>query len=159
LKADDFLVVRRGSDIAACVALWDQSAFKQTIVDGYAGRLSRLRPAINLAAPLLRTPRLPPAGEALQQVYLSHLATGDDDGNTFHALVDAALSEAHRRGHALALLGLATRHPLADWLRRHYRPREYRAWLHLVQWNGADKAQPDVRMPDARLPHVEIAVL
>jgi hypothetical protein len=164
LKPEDFLVVRRGPDIAACVALWDQSAFKQTIVDGYAGRLSRLRPAINLAAPLLRTPRLPAAGEALQHVYLSHLTTADDDGNTFHALVDAALAEAHRRGHALALLGLATRHPLADWLRRHYRPREYRAWLHLVQWSGADKARPDahlpdVRLPDARLPHVEIAVL
>jgi len=154
LKPDDFLVVRRGSGIAACMALWDQSRFKQTIVDGYAGRLSRLRPAINLAAPLLRTPRLPAAGEALQQVYLSHLATADDDGDAFHALVDAALAEAHRRGHALALLGLATRHPLADWLRRRYRPREYRAWLHLVQWNGAHKARPD-----ARLPHVEIAVL
>jgi hypothetical protein len=164
LKPEDFLVVRRGSDIAACVALWDQGAFKQTIVDGYAGRVSRLRPAINLAAPFLRTPRLPAAGEALQQVYLSHLAVPDDDGDTFHALVDASLAEAQRRGHALALLGLATRHPLADWLRRHYRPREYRAWLHLVQWNGADKAQPDVRLsdvrlPDARLPHVEIAVL
>jgi len=156
--------VRRGSDIAACVALWDQNAFKQTIVDGYAGRLSRLRPAINLAAPLLRAPRLPPAGEALQQVYLSHVAVPDDDGNTFHTIVDAALAEAHQRGHTLALLGLATRHPLADWLRRHYRPREYRAWLHLVQWNGPDNAQPDarlpdVRLPDARLPHVEIAVL
>jgi len=164
LKADDFLVVRRGPDIAACVALWDQNAFKQTIVDGYAGRLSRLRPAINLAAPLLRAPRLPPAGEALQQVYLSHVAVPDDDGNTFHTIVDAALAEAHQRGHTLALLGLATRHPLADWLRRHYRPREYRAWLHLVQWNGPDNAQPDarlpdVRLPDARLPHVEIAVL
>jgi hypothetical protein len=159
LKPDDFLIVRRGTDIAACVALWDQGAFKQTIVDGYAGRLARLRPVINLAAPLLNTPRLPAAGEALQQVYLSHLAIPDDDGNTFHVLVDAALAEAHRRGHALALLGLATRHPLADWLRRHYRPREYRAWLHLVQWNGADKAQADARLPDARLPHVEIAVL
>jgi len=169
LKLDDFLIVRRGTDIAACVALWDQSAFKQTIVDGYEGRFARLRPAINLAAPLLRTPRLPAAGEALQQVYLSHLAVPDDDGETFHALVDAALGEAHRRGHALALLGLATRHPLADWLRRHYRPREYRTWLHLVHWNGADESRPDARLPDARLPdarlpdarlpHVEIAVL
>jgi hypothetical protein len=164
LKLDDFLIVRRGTDIVACVGLWDQSAFKQTIVDGYAGRFARLRPAINLAAPLLRTPRLPAAGEALQQVYLSHLAVPDDDGETFHALVDAALGEAHRRGHALALLGLATRHPLADWLRRHYRPREYRAWLHLVHWNSPDESRPDARLPDARLPdarlpHVEIAVL
>jgi len=99
--------------------------------------------------PLLRTPRLPAAGEALQQVYLSHLAVPDDDGQRSMPSLTPRSAEAHRRGHALALLGLATRHPLADWLRRHYRPREYRAWLHLVHWNGADKAQPDARLPDA----------
>jgi hypothetical protein len=154
LKADDFLVVRRGPGIVACVALWDQSAFKQTLVHGYAGRLSWVRPLINLAAPFLRTPRLPAAGEALQQVYLSHLAIENNETELFRALIDAALAQARRRGHALALLGLATRHPLADVLRRHDRPREYRTWLHLVQWNGADEDRPDTR-----LPHVEIAVL
>lgn len=154
LNADDFLIVRRGPGIAACLALWDQNAFKQTVVDGYAGQLAWLRPAINLAAPLLRTPRLPAPGESLQQVYLSHLAIDSNETELFRALIDAALAEAHRRGHALALVGLATLHPLAEVLRRCYRPREYRSWLHLVQWHGADDA-----LPDARLPHVEIAVL
>jgi hypothetical protein len=154
LNADDFLIVRRGPGIAACLALWNQNAFKQTVVDGYAGQLAWLRPAINLAAPLLRTPRLPAPGESLQQVYLSHLAIDGNDTELFHALIDAALAEAHRRGHALALVGLATCHPLAEVLRRCHRPREYRSWLHLVRWNGADDA-----LPDARPPHVEIAVL
>jgi hypothetical protein len=154
LQPEDFLIVRRGPGIAACVALWDQSAFKQTVVLGYDRRLQWLRPAINLVAPLLRSPRLPAPGETLRQVYLSHLAFDGNDTALFRALIDAALAQGHRRGHALALLGLATRHPLAEVLRRQYRPREYRTLLHLVQWSGGDEA-----LPTARLPHVEIAVL
>jgi hypothetical protein len=70
--------------------------------------------------------------------------------------MNAALAKAHRGGFALALVGLAARHPLAQVLRQAYRPREYRSLLHLVQWAGEHKA---LDMPAARLPHVEIAVL
>jgi hypothetical protein len=154
LKPEDFLVVRHGPGITACVALWDQNSFKQTIVDGYAGPLARLRPLINLAAPLMGLPHLPAAGEPLRQVYLSHLAVEHHDEQLFRALIDAALAEARRRGFALALAGLASRHPLAGVLSRAYRAREYRALLHLVQWD-----QEGTVLPAPRLPHVEIAVL
>jgi hypothetical protein len=156
LRPEDFLVVRRGPGIAACIALWDQSEFKQTIVTGYAGRLGWVRPLVNLAAPLVKMPRLPAAGEPLRQVYLSHLAIERNDEHLFRALIDGALAEAHRRGFELALVGLAARHPLAQVLTRAYRPREYRALLHLVHWGDGREA---VDTPTARLPHVEIAVL
>jgi hypothetical protein len=154
LKPDDFLVVRRGPGIAACVALWDQNTFKQTIVQGYAGQLRWLRPFVNLAAPLLRVPRLPARGEPLSQVFFSHLAVENNDTELFQALIRAALAQAHRRGHTLALVGLATRHPLAQILTHGYRAREYRTLLHLVQWNQEGEV-PSM----TRLPHVEIAVM
>jgi hypothetical protein len=156
LRPDDFLIVRRGPGIAACVALWDQSGFKQTVVSGYSGRLNWARLLINFAAPLLRTPHLPAAGEHLQQVYLSHLAVDGNDAQLFRLLIDAALAEVHRRGLALGLVGLAARHPLAEVLRRHHRPREYRTVLHLVQWADRHDARD---LPAPGLPHVEIAVL
>jgi hypothetical protein len=166
LAPEDFLVVRRGPGIAGCVALWDQNAFKQTIVHGYAGALAQLRPIVNMAAPLWRMPRLPAAGEPLRQVYLSHLAVEGHDPLLFQALVDAALAEARRRGFALALTGLSSRHPLADVVRRRYRPHEYRTILHTVHWRG-ESAEADgpssllsqLRLPQIGLPHVEIAVL
>jgi hypothetical protein len=71
------------------------------------------------------------------------------------AIVDAGLTEAHRRGFAVVLTGLATRHPLASELGRRYRHREYRALLQLVHW--PDGAGAAALAP--RLPHVEIAVL
>lgn len=156
LQAEDFLVVRQGPGIAGCVALWDQGAFKQTIVRGYAGWLAGLRPLANLAGPLIGLPRLPAVGEPLRQVYLSHLAIEDNDMGLFRALIDAGLAEVRRLGFPLALTGLASRHPLAAVLNRHYRPREYRALLHLVHWDDGRAAADAV---SSRMPHVEIAVL
>ena len=100
-------------------------------------------------------PHLPAPGASLRQVYLSHLAVAGDEPGLFHALMDAALDSAKRRGFALALTGLAARHPLAAIMRRRYRAREYRTMLHLVRWDHGSPAD----MPMSRLPHVEIAVL
>lgn len=156
LRPDDFLVVRRGPGITGCVALWDQNGFKQTVVHSYAGALGALRPVLNLAAPLLAIPHLPPAGAPLRQVYLSHLAVADDDPEIFATLIDAALAAAQRRGFRLALLGLAERHPLAAVLARRWRHRAYRSLLHLVHWDDGRRA---VEALAPGLPHVEIAVL
>ncbi len=161
LRPEDFLVVRRGVGIAGCVALWDQDAFKQTVVRGYAGMLAGMRPLVNLAGPLTGLPRLPAPGTPLRQVYLSHLALADNDPELFRALIDAGLAEVRRRGFTLALTGLASRHPLAAVLKSDYRPREYRTQLYLVHWDdpGAAPNAHQVRTPSSGMPHVEIAVL
>jgi hypothetical protein len=156
LRPEDFLIVRQGPGISACVALWDQSAFKQTVVSGYSGRLNWARPLVNLAAPVLGTPHLPAVGEHLHQVYLSHLAVDRNDAQLFRLLIGEALAEVHRRPPTLALVGLASRHPLAEVLRREHQPREYRTVLHLVRWTDQDAGMD---MPAPGLPHVEIAVL
>jgi hypothetical protein len=157
LAAGDFIVVRRGPGIAACVALWNQQRFKQTIVRGYCGLLGRVRPAVNLLTPLLGMPRLPRSGEHLGEVFLSHLAVdGDDDAGLFAALIDTALAAARRRSFGVALLGLAARHPLAAVALERYRPRQYRSLLHLVHWDRGDVCTATA---DAPMPHVEIAML
>jgi hypothetical protein len=156
LQPRDFLIVRRGVGIAGVVALWDQGAFKQTVVRGYRGALSGLRRAVNAFAPLAGLPHLPRPGEPLRQVYLSHLAIEGDDPALFCSLLAAALAEARRRNFGLALLGLASRHPLATVVADKFRHREYRALLHLVHWDDGRSA---VEALEPRIPHVEIAVL
>ena len=156
LRIKDFLVVRSDSAVVACMALWDQSSFKQTRVRGYAPWVSRVRPAINVLAPLLRIPRLPADGTLLRQVFLSHLAVDQNDPWLFRTLINAGLTEARRRGFAVALTGLASRHPLAVVLKNHYRSFEYRTLLHLVHYENGRSAAEELQ---PRLPHVEIAVL
>jgi hypothetical protein len=155
LRIDDFLIVRRGPGVRACLAVWDQRAVKQTVVRGYAPWLRRLRPLLNLAAPLTALPHLPPIGAALRQAYLSHVAVEDDDVHVFGTLLRAGLTQARRRGCALALIGLAADHPFAAAIAQHHGIR-YRTLLHLVSWPDAP-ACTDTQA--TRLPHPEIAVM
>jgi hypothetical protein len=154
LRSEDFLVVRRGPGVCACLAVWDQSIAKQTVVRGYAPLLGRWRPLVNLVAPLSGMPRLPPAGSPLAQVYLSHVAVDNDDPVIFRSLLAAGLTVARRRGFDIALTGFATAHPFAAILQRR-RAAIYRSLLHTVHWQ--DGAAANALAP--RLPHVEIAVL
>ena len=155
LRAEDFLIVRRGPGVSACLAVWDQSSVKQTVVRGYAPWLGRLRPLVNLAAPFIARPKLPARGSALHQVYLSHVAVEDNDADVFRLLLQAGLTAAHQRGFEVALTGCATNHSFAA-VARDKRATEYRSLLHLVHWpDGA--AEAEALSP--RLPHVEIAVM
>ena len=155
LRCEDFLIVRRGPGVSACLAIWDQSSVKQTVVRGYAPWLARLRPLVNLAAPFLASPKLPPRGSALRQVYLSHVAVEDNDATIFRALLQAGLTVARRRGFDVALTGFASNHSFAA-VARSRRAVEYRSLLHLVHWpDGATAAEALA----PHLTHVEIAVM
>ena len=154
-RIEDFLVVRRGLGLRGCLAVWDQSAVKQAVIRGYAPWLRRLRPVVNLAAPLIGTPRLPPPGSPLRQVYLSHVAVVDDDPSVFRALLRAGLTHARRRGFAVALTGFATSHPFAAVAAR-YTATTYRTLLHVVDWESTGTSHDAV---SKRLPHPEIAVM
>jgi hypothetical protein len=156
LRPEDFLVVRRGLGIAGCIALWDQSAFKQVVVRGYAPWLAHTRPMVNAAAALLRVPALPAVGEPLRQVYLSHLAVENDAPELLGVLVGAALSAAHRRGFTLTVTGMARERAGARVIAERYRFREYRSVVHVVHWDE-DRAAATAA---ARGPlHVELALL
>ena len=152
LRSEDFLVVRRGPGVCACLAVWDQSIAKQTVVRGYAPWLGRFRPLVNLAAPLTGMPWLPPPGSPLAQAYLSHVAVENDDPDIFESLLTAGLTLARRRGFNVALTGVASAHPFATLLQSR-RAAIYRSLLHTVHWQDDDAALAP------RLPHVEIAVL
>lgn len=156
LAVDAWLVIRRAGRIAACLALWDQSAVKQTLICGYTRAIALTRPLFNLIAPLVRAPRLPAAGATLKQVYFSHLAVTSENADDFAALLRAALAVASERGFEIAVLGLSSRHPLIETLRRHWTTREYRSLLHVVQW--PDRGAYSENGP-SRVPHPEIALM
>jgi predicted N-acetyltransferase YhbS len=156
LAPKDFFVAVAGGEIVGCLALWDQSGFKQVVVRGYGPRLSRWRPWINRLSPLLGMPRLPDPGQILPHAYVSHLAVDGDDPAIFQALVEAAFTEARARRYVYVAIGLASRHSWLPWLKQRFRSREYASTLYAVHWeDGADA----VAALDGRMPHVEVALL
>lgn len=156
LAPEDFFIAMAGGEIVGCLALWDQSDFKQVVVRGYAPRLDRWRPWLNRVAPLFRAPRLPDPGEILPHAYVSHIAVDGDDLGVFQALMEVAYAEARARRYVYLVIGLAARHPWLPWLVRRFKPREYASVLYAVHWPEDADA---VAALDRRIPHVEVALL
>lgn len=156
LCAADFVVVRRGRGIAGCLACWDQRAFKQAVVRGYAPQLRALRPLANLLSPVTGTPKLPPIGASVAFAYLSHLAVDDNDCGVLTSLLAGALELAAARGVDYVSLGLSARSPIAGAILERFKARTYESRVYVAYWPDGAAA---VQALDARPTHLETAIL
>ncbi len=156
LRPEDFQLAVAGSELIGCLALWDQTSFRQVVVRGYSRRLMLLRPWINLVAPLIGVPRLPASGRGLPHGSVSHVAVDDDRADVFLALLAAALGDAGARKHACVLVGLAARHPWRGEVERRYGVRRYESVIYAVH---DEAGAEEVHRLDGRLPHLEVALL
>jgi hypothetical protein len=132
LPPERFQIWRRGEKIVAVAALWDQRAFRQTVIRGYAGALTGLRPLLNLVGA-----RLPAPGATLAHAFLSPLAVEPGGEVMLPELVAAFFPAAARNGLEFLTLGFPTGDPRLDVLRRHFRGREYRSRLYQVSLAGS----------------------
>ncbi len=152
LRLEELLVAVREGAILGTLALWDQSAYKQSVVRGYSSPLRAGRPFYNLFARLAGRPRLPPVGSALSTVFGALLCVRGGSAAPFDALLEGALHRAAEGGRDWLLLGLCEGDPLLAVAKR--RPHvPYRSTLYAVSWE--DPCEP----LDERPVHVEIAAL
>jgi hypothetical protein len=165
LTLDDFVVAMRADRVIGCAACWDQRAFKQVVVRGYSPKLSRLRPVINVLAPLTGTPALPAVGARVECAYLSHVAldqdlheSGDavDPSGVLRALVHEALAIGRAKGAAYVVLGLSARSPWLPDLRRSLPHRSYDSILYAAFWADGESLAASL---DNRPSHPELAIL
>ena len=134
LQAENFHCVRSGGHISAAAALWDQRAFKQTVIRGYAPWLAMARPAVNVAARILGAPCLPAVGSTLAHAFVSHLAVDPEESGALIALIARLRISAAGRGIEFLTLGFAANDPRLASLRNHFRCREYRSRIYVVRW-------------------------
>jgi len=142
LSDDDIRIVRKGDGIAGLMALWDQSAYKQSVVRGYSGWL-------RAAGPLL-----PRSGTELRSVYASLVCVADDDPEVFAALLGDTYAAAVSKGFDYLLLGFDLRDPLLE-VARTYAQVAYPSRLYLASWPGG---LPHESL-DPRPTYVDIATL
>ena len=109
LHLEDFCVVRASGRIVAAAALWDQSAWRQTLVAGYSGGLRAARPWINLALRLAGRANLPPAGGELRQASLHGLSVATGAEGCLAELCARLEARARRRGVAWLVASLDAR--------------------------------------------------
>ena len=151
---DNLYVAREGSRVRGTLGVWDQSAFKQTVVASYSRRLARVRGLYNAYAAARGVPGLPAAGSQLRLLHGAFLSATGDDAETIQALVERALVDWSGRGASYLVLALAEGHPLGHVLARHA-ARRLTSRVYAVYW-------PDEGVPafDRRRPlHLEVATL
>jgi hypothetical protein len=156
-QVSDFAVARRAGAIVGVLGLWDQTRYKQTVVQSYHGRLRRLRPAYNLGAQLMGAQPLPRPGEHLRYAYASFCCVHQDDPAIFAALLWHIYRMAAERGYHYLMLGLTTNDPLLAVARR-YPHLSYYSRLYTVDWPDNPHAGLHARL-DGRLPYIELGTL
>ena len=112
---DFYLLVDGHDEIAAAGAVWDQRAYKQYLLSGYGGIYKILYPVSPLF-PLFGYPKLARPGSILNYFTLSFWAVRDDDEAVFDCFL-GHLSSVTRQ-YDYFVLGVDTRHPLRETLRR-----------------------------------------
>ncbi len=146
LRIEDLRVARRNDEIVGLAGLWDQSAYKQTVVRGYSGWLKAL-------ASFYRA--LPRPGEKLRSAYAAFICIAGDDAAVFAALLRELYNLAGARAFNYLLVGLDSRDPLAP-VARGYAHVLYPSRLYLAEWSDAGRLYEQL---DDRPAYMDIATL
>ena len=152
----DFIVVERHGAIAGVAGLWDQSAYKQSVVDAYDPITRAARPFYNTAARLTGRATLPKPGTKLRHAYGSFFCVANDDPGVAIELITRLLSLARERNLDHLLLGFAESDPLLV-VARVFRHVAYPAGIYTVAWDD-DRSDFHDQLDD-RPRYLELAAL
>jgi hypothetical protein len=156
LAPEQFFLALVDETVVGCLAVWDQSGFKQTIVRGYSPGMDRWRKWINLVSRLGNWPVLPPPHTPFRYCFASHLAIDGDNPQVFAALLRCVYNHAASQGYDYFMLGLNQANPLLPVVTNSYRNITYTSQLYLVDWDEGGRAHHQV---DDRPAQPEIAIL
>lgn len=138
LSAEDVLLATRGSRIVGLVGVWNQAAFRQTVIEGYRGPLRWLLPAYNFWSRLRGRPALPKSGQSLRYLTAALPLVADGETEVLRQLIAHAQQIPGLREHDYLLLGLAESDPLCSMARRHA-SASYATRIYLVAWEGSEE--------------------
>ena len=136
LPLDRFLLALDGGAVVACGALWDQRAYRQTVIRGYSRALGIARPFVNFAGRFLGTPRLPRAGSVLSHAFLSPLAFVSGAESLLADFIEAFFPLAADVGAEFLTLALPATDARLAALKRRFSTRTWRSRLYRVDWPG-----------------------
>ncbi|MFO1404626.1 MAG: hypothetical protein U1E96_08595 [Azonexus sp.] len=134
---------------AACMALWNQHAYKQVVARAYRQPLATLRPLYNLFAGACRKVTLPRPGQPVEQTYLAFLAADKKRAPTLSELIADALAKCST---AVLTLGVSASDPGLPEIVARFRPSSYRMTVYTVAYSDPPRL-------DGRPVQPEIAVL
>ncbi|HAZ14033.1 MAG: hypothetical protein A2X86_17155 [Bdellovibrionales bacterium GWA2_49_15] len=158
LRVEDFILAEKApGEICGVMALWDQTAFKQTVICGYSNVMDGMAKISRKLGELFHTPSLPKVGGAIPFAFVSHVAVDQDNQEVFLQLLSRMRQIARLREISFLTLGFADKHPFNLAIRNLLLKVEYRSTIFTVCWE--DGAQAVAGIDSQRIPHLELAIL
>jgi hypothetical protein len=155
LHPSDFCLAFHGDELVACAAVWDQRAFKQTVIAGYSTRLRCLRRLSNY---LPWMPQLPEVGETLAQAFISPVAAKAGYERLLPAIIRRLLVDAQRMGSEYVVAGFAARDPRGMIIIKDFGGRRYPSRLYVVSWPDVQSDSGLLKLDDG-IASPEVALL
>lgn len=156
LTSAHFRIAFKNNEIVGVTAVWDQSAFKQNIVKGYAAPIRHARPVLNPLLNILGYRPLPAPGEKLNSLHVAFPCARDNDPQILRALLEHIYSEHQHGGAHFLLLGLHEDDPLSA-AAKYFQAFRYASRFYVVCWDdGVDFVK---QLDPALIPHLELATL
>ena len=157
LKESDMLIARQKDKIVGCMAMWDQRAFRQTIVRGYQNGLSKVTWLVNSTARIFGYPQLPRTNAELKSCFISHVAIEGNDPEIFKMLLIHCHNTLIESEVEYMVVGFSDLHPFNNNVTSIFYNVPTYSHIYLVSWE-ADGIDP-LGMIDNRLPGIEVAIL
>lgn len=132
LQTSSIVVARRNERIIGAAGVWDQRAFRQTLVSDYKPAVRLLRPLLNTWSRLSGGIQLPSIGKTVEACFVCFPVVSVDEPAVFDALLRQLMRVSPADAHCL-LLGLCDDDPLysiAQTLSR----SQYTTRLYAVSW-------------------------
>jgi hypothetical protein len=147
----DLLIARRNGRIAGTLAAWDQSSFRQTIVQSYHGKWRLLKPCYNALALVMGGSRLPQANEEFKYMFAAFPTAAHDDPGILRELIAALCERALSSGYTYVVIGLHEKDPLSKALTGFFTIR-YTSRVYMIALENWERY-------DVRFPYLELARL
>ena len=132
-----FTVSKNGADVDGVAAIWDQRAFRQTVVDGYDEPVRLARPLYNGVQSLRGMAPLPTPGSVLAQGFLLGAFVSAPEAWT--RLWPLLAQRARTMGLSWLSVARQADDPELGVLRRQPGVREYRTSLYAVDWRDGPR--------------------
>jgi hypothetical protein len=155
LPLNHLLLAFRRGNLVGTLAAWDQQAFRQTVVHGYARPLNWCRPAYNAWARIRSRPILPRPGQPFRHLVAALPVVAEDNPEIFAALLRALLGHPAAGAYPHLLLGFHESDPLLA-VARHHPSTWYTTRLYLVCW---EDGEPRRSRLENRAPYLELGSL
>jgi len=143
LNYNDFymLMNQQNNELLACGACWEQSSYKQYIVEGYSG-LYKLMLPISMLFPLFGYPSLPKVGSRLDFFILSFWAIKDNDPDIFRSFINLIANQI--TDYPYFSIGLSATNPLIEILKEkpHFL---YQSKVYFVNWDKENRLKEELK--------------